>query len=789
MLSPKGRGFLALQLPSGKTLFLLSSFRNFRLIQPDIKWPHRMELHGLGKLMDFHGDMYLFIELSVLALFRVPQGGSRRSGIIRRGRRGRLAAARIVLFLGSALAGCSSPSSVSVLNITPGNGTLFVGAPGAAAAHLRKSNFHPSKSSQSARPEDFASATCGNLQYTAQATYGDGMVKDMTNQVTWTSSNTSAATIDNAGNATGVAMGITYIQANLGKVSAGSAPLYVDQLNSLAINPPNPTLPIGTPTIPTTLQFSAIGTFIQPDGTTNTRDITNLVTWSSSNTSVATIQGIGGIASSVSLGTTTIAASVCGVGSSTQLTVGPPGPASIQITPATPTLAVGTSQPFSAIELWTDGTTHPLTGTLQWSSSSKSSIVSTLTGVAFGVSPGIATITATEFGGNGLTGSTDLTIQAAVAKFAYVANSQGNGTGSISSFTVDATGGTLTPLASTAATSPQQVLLAPSGNFLYSIDSTSLVHVYQVTPPGAGTPTTPAGTLTLLDNATPTPYTPVLAGGGGQNIGVIDPTGQFLYVIDRTASTLYGFQIQQSQTGATPYGSLQPIANGAPFSGANFSFSGPTWVMIDRAGQYLYVVNAGNKTINGYGINSDGTLLPVGSATQLPGTGNGPVYGTTDSQGRMFVANGADNSVSAYLINSDGTWALSQTLAVAGATEVVNVKTDPAGQYLYVLDKGGANGGQVFAYPFIPNVSGNMFGSPLGQPQPVGISPNGIAIDPTGIFLAVDNSGSNNLSLFTIVSGTSNNTTPGELLPTTPGTAPTDANPQFVVFYNALPLP
>jgi 6-phosphogluconolactonase (cycloisomerase 2 family) len=444
---------------------------------------------------------------------------------------------------------------------------------------------------------------------------------------------------------------------------------------------------------------------------------------------------------------------------------------------------------FSAVELYSDQTTHPLTATLEWTSSNKNGIISTFTGVAFGVSPGTVTITATEFGGNGLSGATDITVLAAMAKFAYVANLQGNGTGSISSFTVNASQGSLTPLTSTPASSPQQVLLGPSGSFAYSIDSASLVHVYQVTPPGVGTPTTPSGTLTLLDNTTPIPYTPVLAGGGGKNIGVIDPTGQFLYVVDSTANTLYGFQIQQSATGATPIGSLQAIANGAPFSGASFSFNGPTWVMTDRTGQFLYVINAGNKTINGYTINFDGTLMPVGSATQLPPTGNGPVYATTDSQGRMFVANSIDNSVSAFLINGDGTWSLLQTLAVAGATQIINVKTDPAGQYLYVLDKGGANGGLLFAYPFIPPGGGSVFGDPIGQPQPVGISPNGMAIDPSGIFLAVDNSGSNNLSLFTIVKGTANGTTPGQLQPATQPTAPTDAGPQFVVLYNALAQP
>ena len=666
---------------------------------------------------------------------------------------------------------------------------MFVGAPAGARAQFQRSKFKSVPTPQKPRPEDFSTATCDNLQYSAVATYLDGTTKDVTSLVTWSSSNSAAATIDNNGNATGVALGITYIAANIGKANGGSSPLYVDQLNSLLVNPPNATQPIGVPANQTTLQFSALGTFTQPDGSSNTRDITSLVTWSSSNTNVATIQPAGGLATSVGQGTAIIDASVCGVSNTTQLTVGPPGPTSLQITPVTPTLAVGTSQTFSAVELYSDGTTHPLTGTLQWSSSSKSSIISAFTGAAFGASKGTATITATEFGGNGLTGSTDVTVVAAKANFAYVADSKGNGTGSISGFTSAAFLGTLTPLATTSAAAPQQVLLNPSGNFLYSIDSSSFVHVYQVTPPGAGTAATPAGTLTLLDNAMPAPYPPVLAGSGGKNIGVIDPAGQFLYVIDSGANTLYGFTIQQSQTGATPLGSLQPVTNGAPFSGANFTFNNPSWVMTDRTGQFLYVVNAGSNIISGYLINFDGTLTPVGSATQLPMTGSGPVYGTTDSQGRMFVANSGDNSVSAFAINGDGTWSADGTLSVAGATQIINAKTDPAGLYLYVLDKGGANGGQVFSYPFIVPVAGTIFGDPIGQPQPVGVSPNGIAIDPSGNFLVVDNSGSNELSLFTIVTGTGNNTTPGQLVPATTGTAPTDAQPRFLVFYSAFIKP
>jgi 6-phosphogluconolactonase (cycloisomerase 2 family) len=683
------------------------------------------------------------------------------------------------------LASCGSSSSpVGLLSITPGNGTVFVGA--AQGAVVRAARFDgKSRTPNRAHPEDFASAPCGNLQYSAVATYLNGNVTDVTNQVSWTSSNAAAATINADGNATAVALGITYINGTFGKLSTGSVPLYVDELNSIAMSPLNTNLAIGTPAVPTTLQFSAVGAFTQPDGSSNSKDISNLVTWSSSAPSVATIDPVAGLVTSVTQGTTFITATVCGVSGTTQLTVGPPGPASLQITPATSFLGVGTSLPFSAVELYTDGTTHPLTAPLQWSSSStKNCIVSAFTGVAFGASSGVVTITATETGGSLLTGTAMVTVQSAVARFAYVANLLGNGTGSISSFTVNAPLGALTALASTPATSPQQVLLGPSGNFLYSIDSSSLVHVYQVTLPGSGTPTNPDGSLTPLDNTNPS-FAPIQAGSGGKNIGVIDPTGQFLYVIDGTANTLYGFQIQQSTNGATPFGSLQPIPNGAPFSGQGFTLNQPSWIMVDHTGQFLYVVNAGNNSISGYAIQLDGTLLVAGSATAPPPTGNGPVYGTTDSQGRMFVANSLDNTVSSYTINADGTWTPGQVLAITGATEVINVKTDPAGNYLYVLDKGGANGGQVFAYPFVPPVNGMIFGDPIGQPQPVGNAPHGLAVDPSGVFLAVDGSESNELSLFSISKNSNNGLTPGQLTPATPPSAQTDANPQFVVFYTA----
>ena len=734
-------------------------------------------------IMDTLAWISLFSAMALMPLLmrglRVSESGVRPKN--------KVATIGLLLLSGSLLAACSSAPSIGMLSIAPGDGTVFVGAASAQGSQIRGRAIRSPKASVTVQPEDFSTATCGTLQYSAMATYSDGSVKDVTNQATWTTTNSSAATISNTGQASGVALGITYITATFNKENTGQVPLYVDALNSLAITAPLSTLPMGSATTPSTLQFAATGQFTQANGTGNSGDITTQVTWSSTNPNVATIAP-GGVASSVSQGNTTIVATVCGVSNTFALTVGPPAPTSLQISPATDTIAVGSSVAYTALEMWSDGTIHPLTSPLQWTSSSKSAGVSPVTGATFGVSSGTATITATETAGNTLTGTAALTVQAAQAQFAYVANQQGGNGGSISSFTVSATNGTITPLASTPATAPQQVLLNPSGNFLYSVDSSSLVHTYQITNPGSSPATIPAGTLTLLDSAAPTPYTPVLAGAGGKNFGAIDPAGQFLYVVDRTANTLYGFQIQQFSGGATPIGSLLPITNGTPFNGAGFTFNQPTWVTTDRTGQFLYVVNAGNNTISGYQINFDGTLLPLQTSASLPPTGNGPAYGTTDSKSHMYIANVLDNTVSAYLLNSDGTWGSVGTLPVSGATAVVNVLTDPKAQYLYVVDQGGASGGQIFTFALVPPTAGSIFGPQLAPAQSVGLSPTGIAEDPGGVLLGVDNKGSNSISIFTVAGG-SNSTTAGTLAPAVPSTAPTDQGPQFLVFYNSLPVP
>jgi VCBS repeat-containing protein len=56
-------------------------------------------------------------------------------------------------------------------------------------------------------------------QFTATGTYRDGGTADITDQVTWTSTNGHIASIDAAGNVTGVSPGSTHVTATKGNVS------------------------------------------------------------------------------------------------------------------------------------------------------------------------------------------------------------------------------------------------------------------------------------------------------------------------------------------------------------------------------------------------------------------------------------------------------------------------------------------------------------------------------------------------------------------------------------------
>jgi N-acetylneuraminic acid mutarotase len=139
-------------------------------------------------------------------------------------------------------------------------------------------------------------------QFTAIGTFSDTGSLDVTGSVAWTSSAESVAAVGPGGLAQTLAVGSTTIAASSGEIS-GSAALNVTAAVpiSLAISASPLRTGVGLSMIPTlTATYS--------DGTT--AESTALATWASQTPTVATIDPHSGLINGVSLGTTTIEATV-----------------------------------------------------------------------------------------------------------------------------------------------------------------------------------------------------------------------------------------------------------------------------------------------------------------------------------------------------------------------------------------------------------------------------------------------------------------------------------------------
>lgn len=227
--------------------------------------------------------------------------------------------------------------------------------------------------------------------YVAIGTLSDGASVDLTTQVTWASSLPAVATISNAagtqGIATALTVGTTEISARLGQTS-GFAQLRVTaaSLTALSVTPLSMTLPRGM-----TQQYAAVGTF--SDGTT--RDLTSLVTWSTSTPAVATISntaGRKGVLTAQTPGGAQVRARRAGIQGQAAVTVTNAVLSSLSVTPATPRLAIGVALQLTATGRFSDGSTHDVTAQVTWASSNPNvAQVSNTAGVAgllTAVSPG-----------------------------------------------------------------------------------------------------------------------------------------------------------------------------------------------------------------------------------------------------------------------------------------------------------------------------------------------------------------------------------------------------------------
>ena len=153
-----------------------------------------------------------------------------------------------------------------------------------------------------------ASVTAGSDDpFTAIGTFSDGSLQNLTNSVTWTSSNPAAATISGTGLAITVASGLSNITAAQNGITSNVFVLTVTAvtavLQSITVSAPKSSLAVGS-----NETLAATGIF--SDGTS--QDLTNSANWTSSNPASVSV-GTGALVNAIGVGRSVISATQGGI--------------------------------------------------------------------------------------------------------------------------------------------------------------------------------------------------------------------------------------------------------------------------------------------------------------------------------------------------------------------------------------------------------------------------------------------------------------------------------------------
>jgi 6-phosphogluconolactonase (cycloisomerase 2 family) len=397
--------------------------------------------------------------------------------------------------------------------------------------------------------------------------------------------------------------------------------------------------------------------------------------------------------------------------------------ASIAISPASPTIPLGTNQSFAAVGTLTDGSTEDLTQSVKWSSSDESVLLlnnsTGRVGVANSRGPGSASVTAT----NGkVSGVTTASVVRRMVKFLYASVSGAN----IYGFRVDPATGVLSPVPGSPfapTVGGTSIAVTRDFKFVYGFDNTGNLSGFAIGPDGSLTP--------VPGSAVPAPSTPVslvadpskdllyVCGNSGDvavfaidpvsgvltltssvtvrnaivgpraDLGAITPDGGYFYGTSGTGPATQ--QVTAFSTDAVT-GALTALSGGPVFTGDDF----PETLAIDPAGKFLYVT-IGNQyatystTVEGFSIDAlSGTPTHVGSYMdgfypRIPISSDSQA--AIDASGRFLVVVGnPGGSVFVVSINPS-TGALgavpgSPFGAVSGGGGLV--ATDPSGLFVYI---------------------------------------------------------------------------------------------------------
>jgi 6-phosphogluconolactonase (cycloisomerase 2 family) len=347
--------------------------------------------------------------------------------------------------------------------------------------------------------------------------------------------------------------------------------------------------------------------------------------------------------------------------------------------------------------------------------------------------------------------------------FLFLLEAKGVITGTIHVFSVDASTGALTEVPGSpfdAGLTPDQLVVDPTGRFVYVVNSQSQDITALSVDPATGA-------------LTPLPGSPFPMGATPVTIAV-EPTGRFLYVfatnlvIGVVQEFLYEYIID-SVTGVLTLTSSSPttweLTSGYIFDSIAFA----------PGGNYAYLGqvtggNTGALTVVCSVDFSTGTLAPIGSA-QPATTGVANQVAISPNGGFLYSINTTFSQADAFTIGSSG----ASLTEISGSPYSVpfgpsSLAVHPTGNFLYI-----ANSNSTFqAPPSTGPVNGSIYGFSIdsgtgtltpvaGSPYSAGVTPGSIVADPGGNFAYVTTTTTG--TPFAQISGYSINIVSGVLAP------------------------
>jgi uncharacterized protein YjdB len=252
--------------------------------------------------------------------------------------------------------------------------------------------------------------------------------------VAWSTNLSSVATVSSQGLVTAVASGTATITATSeGRSASATVNVGAQPVSAVIVSPGQMTIFAGQ-----SVQLSALVTDDRGQVLSG-----RPVTFSSSNSQVATVSS-GGLVTGVSAGSTTITATSEGATGTATVTIAPEPVAAVEVTPATVNLFPGSGSQLGAVARNVNG--QVLTGrTVLWSSSSPSIVSVSASGFVTGLTPGDAVIIATIEGKQGSASVTVRSVPVATVTVSPATASTTVGQSvTLTATTLDAAGTTLT---------------------------------------------------------------------------------------------------------------------------------------------------------------------------------------------------------------------------------------------------------------------------------------------------------------------------------------------------------